>query len=504
MAQGGRSHPEVRMQFDAVHSQGHRDQGEVVNRVAAKNLQLARHRRSQKRIIHRARFGVFHAHQHLEISQERDHLQAPDDRPDSLHRDAPEALHRFVAASGVIVNPAPGHAVQKALVELQDVPQVAPNTVGDQVLRRIGKSPVIDLFQQVERLAQPDKVGVDQNRLPPRQIPPCFVFESYCGHFVIKIPRTRGFIPAGSARNKRRMVWHYRCDPMPSVIVETVAPPSPASPKPGMWNALQNHWPEYLMEAGELGLFMVSACAFATLLGHPASPIYQAIESDFLRRAMGGVAMGLTAIGLICSPWGRRSGAHLNPAVTLSFALLGKIQPWDAAFYAAAQLLGGMAGVAISDVLIGLPLREAVVNYAVTLPGPGGPVLAFWAELLISFLMLATVLFVSNSRRLTRWTPFVAGALVAAFITFEGPFSGMSMNPARTWGSALAAQEWTALWVYFTAPVAGMLAAGQVYRRTRGAHRVFCAKLHHHNNEPCIFRCNYPALLTEENPHGRQ
>jgi len=291
---------------------------------------------------------------------------------------------------------------------------------------------------------------------------------------------------------------------MPTLISESDVAVEHAKPQQGPWSPLQSHWPEYLMEAALLGLFMVSACVFAALLEHPASPIRQAVESDLLRRALAGIAMGLTAISLICSPWGRRSGAHLNPAVTLSFALLGKIEPWDAAFYAASQFLGGMAGVAVSDLLIGLPLRHTAVNYAVTLPGPGGPAVAFWAELLISFLMLTTVLIVSNSRRLTRWTPLIAGTLVATFITLEGPFSGMSMNPARTWGSAFSAQEWTALWVYFTAPVAGMLAAGQVYRRTRGAHRVFCAKFHHHNNEPCIFRCNYPALLTEENPHGRQ
>jgi aquaporin Z len=264
-----------------------------------------------------------------------------------------------------------------------------------------------------------------------------------------------------------------------------------------MWAALQNHWPEYLMEAGELGLFMVSACVFATLLGHPASPVYQAIESEFMRRVLGGMAMGLTAIGLICSPWGRRSGAHLNPAVTLSFAILGKIAPWDAAFYALAHFLGGMAGVLLASALIGLPLSHTGVNFAVTAPGPDGPAIAFGAELLISFLMLTTILIVSNSRRFTRWTPFVAGTLVATFITFESPFSGMSMNPARTWGSAYWAREWTALWIYFAAPVTGMLAAGQVFRRIRGGHRIFCAKFHHHNSERCIFRCNYGALLTK-------
>jgi aquaporin Z len=83
-----------------------------------------------------------------------------------------------------------------------------------------------------------------------------------------------------------------------------------------------------------------------------------------------------------------------------------------------------------------------------------------------------------------------AGALVATYIAFEAPISGMSMNPARTLASALGAHNWTALWVYFTAPPLGMLAAAEVYLRILGRHRIFCAKLHHDNQKPCLF-CEY-------------
>jgi len=87
--------------------------------------------------------------------------------------------------------------------------------------------------------------------------------------------------------------------------------------------------------------------------------------------------------------------------------------------------------------------------------------------------------------------------LVAVYITFEAPISGMSMNPARTFGSAYWAHAWTALWIYFTAPPLGMLLAAELYLRIRGAHRVFCAKLHHHNSARCIFRCNFSALESQ-------
>jgi aquaporin Z len=82
------------------------------------------------------------------------------------------------------------------------------------------------------------------------------------------------------------------------------------------------------------------------------------------------------------------------------------------------------------------------------------------------------------------------------YISIEAPLSGMSMNPARTFGSALSANTWTALWIYFTAPPLGMLLAAETYLRLAGARKVFCAKLHHHNNKRCIFRCNFQELGT--------
>jgi aquaporin Z len=68
------------------------------------------------------------------------------------------------------------------------------------------------------------------------------------------------------------------------------------------------------------------------------------------------------------------------------------------------------------------------------------------------------------------------------------------MNPARSFASALAAWQWTALWIYFTAPPLGMLAAAQAFVQLRGPHRVLCAKLNHHTARRCIFRCNFASL----------
>jgi aquaporin Z len=103
-----------------------------------------------------------------------------------------------------------------------------------------------------------------------------------------------------------------------------------ARPMMNMIRALREHWPEYLLEAIELGIFMISAGVFTVLFEYPGSPIRQAIGDDFFRRMFIGLTMGLTAIGLIYSPLGQRSGAHMNPAVTLTFLRFAKVKPWDA------------------------------------------------------------------------------------------------------------------------------------------------------------------------------
>jgi aquaporin Z len=79
------------------------------------------------------------------------------------------------------------------------------------------------------------------------------------------------------------------------------------------------------------------------------------------------------------------------------------------------------------------------------------------------------------------------------YIAVEAPLSGMSMNPARTFSSALSAHLWTDYWLYLIAPLSGMLLAAECYVRIHGIHRVLCAKLHHHNNTRCIFHCHYHA-----------
>ncbi len=257
-----------------------------------------------------------------------------------------------------------------------------------------------------------------------------------------------------------------------------------------MLDSLKRHWPEYLMEAAGLGIFMISACLFVALLEYPDSPVHRVLADSTLRRVLIGIAMGLTAVGIVYSPWGKQSGAHLNPSFTLTFLRLGKVEGKDAMFYVIAQFIGGAAGVWLTAKVVGIPISHPSVNYVATVPGTFGPAVAFWAEFIISFLMMTVVLRVSNHPQLARYTGLFAGALVAIYIGFEAPLSGMSMNPARTLGSAFFSKVWTGLWIYFTAPPLGMLFAAEVYLTEKGKAGINCAKLHHQNNKRCIF-CEY-------------
>jgi aquaporin Z len=235
-------------------------------------------------------------------------------------------------------------------------------------------------------------------------------------------------------------------------------------------------------------MFMLVAGAVAAVLGRfSLSPLQG--------RAVFGFAMGLTVMALAYSPWGARSGAHMNPALTISYAWLRKLAPWDAAFYIAAQFVGGFAGLALAAFIFGTALTAPPTEAIVTKPGAAGIAPAFAAEAAMTFVLMMVILYVSNAKpQIARFTAVCSGALVATFIVLEAPISGMSLNPARTFASSAVANDWTALWLYFVAPPLGMLAAAATYTRLHGTHAVKCGRIHHAPQFHCIFRCGHRTI----------
>jgi aquaporin Z len=258
----------------------------------------------------------------------------------------------------------------------------------------------------------------------------------------------------------------------------------------------QLHWVHYAIEAWGLGTFMIVAGSVAVALAVVPPPLAHWLSTHALAgRAIFGAAMGLTAISIVYSPWGARSGAHLNPAVTLTFAFLGKLRPHDAIGYALAQFTGGVLGFSLVALLAG-PLLLGPPSYAiVTKPGPLGIGAAFAGETTIAFIMMSVVLAFSNARpRVARFTGIAAGILVALFITFEAPLSGMSLNPARTFASGLIGHDFTAIWLYFIAPPLGMLLAALAFVSIRSKRAVLCGRLNHTGPYACIFNCSRNEL----------
>jgi aquaporin Z len=235
---------------------------------------------------------------------------------------------------------------------------------------------------------------------------------------------------------------------------------------------------------------MLSASIVVVLLESRQLPFRALIPSPLVRRMLIGVAMGLTAFGLIYSRWGRRSGAHMNPAVTLAFLRLGLVRPIDGLFYMLGQTVGGTLGVLAGFLLTAGVLAAPEARWVVTVPGTCAPFVAFGAEFLMAMFLMLVVLRFSSSPTLRGFTGCAAALMVALFITIAAPCSGMSINPARTLASAIPSQVWTALWVYLLAPPLGMLAAAELHRWQSCGPLRHCAKLCHDNRTRCI-HCGY-------------
>lgn len=257
-----------------------------------------------------------------------------------------------------------------------------------------------------------------------------------------------------------------------------------------MRSSLISHWPEYLMEAWALGCFMIAVGSLVTLFEAPGSPLSIALPEGRARVEILAAAIGLVLALLIHSPWGKRSGAHMNPAITIAFLRLKKIHPWDALFYVLAQCAGGTLGIVLVARFAGALFTEPPVQYAETLPGPAGAIVALFAEIAISFLLMSAILIFTASPRLIRFTGTAIGVLVTLLIVAEAPISGASMNPARTLASAVPGGAWHHVWIYLLGPTAGMLLAAQVQLTARRYNPPGCAKLLHPRDVPCI-HCGY-------------
>jgi aquaporin Z len=233
----------------------------------------------------------------------------------------------------------------------------------------------------------------------------------------------------------------------------------------GGWHQIKasflKNWRLYIFEAIGLGIFMISACLFAALLEGKTN-IHEALPDNLIRTLIMGLLMGATALFIFYFPPTASSGSQINPAVTLTFLRLGRMCPWDAFFYILFQFIGGTLAVLLMQLFLGPVLTDSPVRSVVTIP-VRGLIPAAITEFLIALVTMLTVLLTSARPGLFRYTRIFCAFLVSTWVILAGPISGFGMNPARTFASALPANTWTAIWLYMTMPVAGMLLAAECF-----------------------------------------
>ena len=248
------------------------------------------------------------------------------------------------------------------------------------------------------------------------------------------------------------------------------------------------------MEFAETCALMFCICSFGTLIYSHESPLKHWSLSSAGKSFLMGTAVALTTFLIIHSPFGRRTGAHFNPAITITYFYLDRVHHWDTLHYILSQFAGGLTGVLLAYEVFGSSLSSAPVSFVITTPGYFGSLMAFAAEFLLSGLMMGAVLFATNWRPLAKFSPIVIAGVTVFYYVLCPSISGFSVNPARSFASAFFARVWYGIWVYFVAPCAGMLAAANLYLRLRGPEQVYCAKIYHDMQSVCPFNCQFYKL----------
>jgi len=293
-------------------------------------------------------------------------------------------------------------------------------------------------------------------------------------------PWTPGTLNPGSRPRHGRDGRHDLT--MPAASASTPMRPTP--PLAG-W-----HWTEWCCEAAGTALLLLGGLSAVFLDLGPHSPVVPQLPSMSARLLLTGLMFAGSGSLIALSPLGRRSGAHLNPVVTLAFWTQGKVHPHDLAGYVAAQLIGALAGTAVLAAAWGP--TAAALHLGATAPGRGlSTPAAAGIEAAMTAALVLLILLMTSDPRSARWTPLGTWILVAGLVWQVAPFTGTSLNPARSFGPAVLAPLLGPLWAYVVGPICGSLLATAVFAlfRTRST---LTAKLFH---DP-----SYPSTLGSELP----
>lgn len=238
-------------------------------------------------------------------------------------------------------------------------------------------------------------------------------------------------------------------------------------------------WGLYVSELIGTAMLVLVGLSLVIFMFGNGTPMARLLPSEPLRRLITGFLFGCTGALIALSPVGKVSGAHINPAVSLGFNLMGKLDAQIAFGYIVAQLVGGLLG---SLPLLTWGRMGKSVAFGATAPGPGYSTLtALLGEVITTFVMVALLCMFLGFRESRPFTPAIFPPLYAVMVWLEAPVSGTSTNPARSFGPSVVSGVWQGWWIYWVGPIVGMLVA--IIACSRFARRIEVAKLYYFDSD---------------------
>jgi len=238
-------------------------------------------------------------------------------------------------------------------------------------------------------------------------------------------------------------------------------------------------WALFVSELIGTALLVLVGLSLVILMFGTGTPMARLIPSEGLRRLITGFFFGTTGACIALSPVGKVSGAHINPAVTLGFRLMGKLDLRTTLGYIGAQLIGAVVG-SLPLLLWGTMGKS--LAFGATLPGSGNTLsTVLLGEVITTFTMVALLSVFLGFRTIRPFTPLIFPPLYAIMVWAEAPISGTSTNPARSLGPSVISGQWQGWWIYWIGPMAGMLLA--VLACSFLAKRIEFAKLYYFEND---------------------
>lgn len=230
-----------------------------------------------------------------------------------------------------------------------------------------------------------------------------------------------------------------------------------SSNKPKVLYFQRENWRLYFAEFLGTALLLCVGLSIVIFLFGKDGPGAHLIPNVKLRQAVSGFLFGSVGATIALSPIGKVSGAHVNPAVTLGFRFLGKLTIRRTAGYILAQLAGAVVGCL--PLLLWGDLGKSL-NFGLTSRGTNYTVFeCILGEIITTFMLVAVLCIFIGNKKTRKYTPFTIPILYAIMVPLEADVSGISTNPARSFGPAVVSGQWTEWWIYWVGPISGMVIA---------------------------------------------